>query len=94
MQHSLPASAYPSSANLPLPLRPDIGDRITSFSNSVTDVFTQRHLGSHETEKNAKDEIQLNEKDPSKLPFRERIRHFTWTWFTMTMATGGIANVL
>ena len=29
-----------------------------------------------------------------KLHWRERIRHYTWTFYTITMATGGIANVL
>ncbi|KAL4803915.1 voltage-dependent anion channel-domain-containing protein [Aspergillus unguis] len=29
-----------------------------------------------------------------KLHWKKRIRHFTWAFFTLTMATGGIANVL
>ncbi|PGH29618.1 hypothetical protein GX50_07626 [[Emmonsia] crescens] len=31
---------------------------------------------------------------PLELPWKERIRHFTWAFFTLTMATGGLANVL
>lgn len=31
---------------------------------------------------------------PEKLTWKQRIRHFTWAYFTLTMATGGIANVL
>jgi hypothetical protein len=28
------------------------------------------------------------------LTWKQRIRHLTWAYFTLTMATGGIANVL
>jgi tellurite resistance protein TehA-like permease len=31
---------------------------------------------------------------PKKVSIRDRIGCFTWTWYLMTMATGGIANVL
>lgn len=31
---------------------------------------------------------------PMVLSWRKRIKHVTWAYFTITMATGGIANVL
>ena len=36
----------------------------------------------------------LSDKLNDKLEWRQRLRHFTWNFFSLTMATGGIANVL
>ncbi|KZM22181.1 uncharacterized protein EKO05_0002104 [Ascochyta rabiei] len=35
-------------------------------------------------------------KDPNQpyMSFGERLRHFTWAWYTLTMATGGIATLV
>jgi hypothetical protein len=64
--------------------------------NDVVQPRTDQRMQTRQSETNSekrRDEEQ--DKDARvKLSFRERIRHFTWTWFCMTMATGGIANVL
>ncbi|KAL3475325.1 voltage-dependent anion channel-domain-containing protein [Aspergillus californicus] len=36
----------------------------------------------------------ISEATGGKLHWKKRIRHFTWAFFTLTMATGGIANVI
>ncbi|KAL4787531.1 voltage-dependent anion channel-domain-containing protein [Aspergillus varians] len=36
----------------------------------------------------------ISETTSGKLNWKKRIRHFTWAFFTLTMATGGIANVI
>lgn len=34
------------------------------------------------------------EQPDERLSWKQRMKHFTWTFFALTMATGGIANIL
>ncbi|KAL4888652.1 voltage-dependent anion channel [Aspergillus ambiguus] len=34
------------------------------------------------------------EKKPAPISIRERLRHFTWAWYTLTMSAGGLALLL
>ncbi|KAI9373184.1 voltage-dependent anion channel [Aspergillus egyptiacus] len=38
------------------------------------------------------EEVEM--KKPVKMSIRERVRHFTWAWYTLTMSTGGLALLL
>lgn len=38
--------------------------------------------------------IDIEMKKPAKVSLRERLRHFTWAWYTLTMSTGGLALLI
>ncbi|MCJ1310788.1 hypothetical protein MMC25_004455 [Agyrium rufum] len=56
----------------------------------------QRHrrgsAGSMDTTSTERQLLPFREKD--KINFKHRIKHFTWTYFSLTMATGGMANII
>ena len=37
---------------------------------------------------------ERSEQPTTSLSWKQRLQHLTWAYFTLTMATGGIANVL
>ncbi|KAL4798220.1 voltage-dependent anion channel [Aspergillus venezuelensis] len=38
--------------------------------------------------------LEVEMKKPIKMSLRERLRHFTWAWYTLTMSTGGLALLI
>ncbi|KAH8821304.1 voltage-dependent anion channel-domain-containing protein [Xylogone sp. PMI_703] len=52
-----------------------------------------RPPSSDKTEEKSLDQLE-SQGGQKKVGIRDRISCYTWTWFTMNMATGGIANVL
>jgi len=60
-------------------------------SNSEAGTSPQTSNGSGKEKVN---DLEAGSRGSGKVGFRDRIACYTWTWFTMNMATGGIANVL
>ncbi|RFU24183.1 hypothetical protein B7463_g12156, partial [Scytalidium lignicola] len=52
-----------------------------------------RQMSPDEAEEKSLEQLE-SQGDGKKVGIRDRIVCYTWTWFTMNMATGGIANVL
>lgn len=72
-------------------------DSTTGFKPQpgLVDYRTGKHTSTRDSKTTSENDIDDNvENDDLRLTWRERIRHFTWTWFCLTMATGGIANVI
>lgn len=58
-------------------------------------TLTDRHISNEANEISSEGKLsKLGLRDQGRLPWKQRIRHFTWAYFTLTMATGGIANAI
>jgi hypothetical protein len=62
------------------------GQRTNCQANTVVGTID----GGEERNENSESDEEIQR----TVGLRDRIGCYTWTWFTMTMATGGIANVL
>lgn len=67
------------------------GDQVPDLEKVATEKSKEKRA---ECGHDSNQPQRAEDHERGNLKWRERVRHFTWTWFTMTMATGGIANVL
>ncbi|RAH81970.1 C4-dicarboxylate transporter/malic acid transport protein [Aspergillus japonicus CBS 114.51] len=77
-------------------------DHSTGSSPYISDVETLNHA----CEKSVNPETKVSQSQESpiisnnehqefvKLGIRQRLRHFTWAWYTLTMSAGGLALLL
>ena len=79
-----------------------------SRRDGLETYFARNFEGFHNRHRNAHHELwRVNEEyedEPfdenaadhaaENLPWKARLKHVSWAWFTLTMATGGIANVI
>jgi hypothetical protein len=75
----------------------------SALSNGIDDPLhsashvrcTHHHFGHNPYYCHRRDHSdELPFEPPKNLTWKQRIKHVTWAYFTVTMATGGIANVL
>ncbi|KAF1912463.1 voltage-dependent anion channel-domain-containing protein [Ampelomyces quisqualis] len=61
-----------------------------------TDIEKEKHDGGHDHEGWDYHSKIPHKRDPNQpyMPYGQRLRHFTWAWYTLTMATGGIATLI
>jgi hypothetical protein len=74
-------------------------DRTVTSAMAASHLFHRlSELQQHQQSQNAALDNLVSKVEKTNLPkavgLRDRIACFQWTWFTSTMATGGVANVL
>jgi len=99
MNSEAPESCYQGSihpdSDKPLDTTSRNEERRRSNVTGTDDKFFEHTCGSTIPSRGIISQSEEHEASPSKVSrLRDRIRCYTWTWFTMTMATGGVANVL
>jgi hypothetical protein len=77
--------------------RKDEDDYINDYlRNNRTEKDAERDVQRDDVERDVEQERGQEDGDGriAKVGIRDRMKHFTWAWFTSTMSTGGLAIAL
>ncbi|KAJ4287324.1 hypothetical protein N0V90_012722 [Kalmusia sp. IMI 367209] len=93
-QRSVDGNGYPADSKGKDPFKDPT--YVTERSVQPTPTETPRDSIDLEKHDAAAEPHDPHKKDPNQpfMPFGQRLKHFTWAWYTLTMATGGIATLI
>lgn len=92
-----PHQSESSSLTTPLSLRPCQSESSSStLHNHTKKRSNDQRMYSHQNHQNIEQtkEIENEKLYSQQLSWRQRLKHTSWAWFVVCMATGGISNVL
>ncbi|KAJ9136849.1 Malic acid transport protein [Pleurostoma richardsiae] len=76
----------------PAASRPNTSDGFVEEKRHT--MLSRAGLKDGQDEESQHHHVDINDTNRPKLPFKQRLHHFTWAWFTLIMSTGGLSLLI
>lgn len=93
-QQSRPNSSILSHLDLKLDKGKGTSPDTDAYSTSITPVVEKGADPHHDDSDHHGGGVDMFDPNRPKMPLKQRLHHFTWAWYTLTMSTGGLSLLI